>query len=243
MSGHSKWATTKRKKAVIDAKRSKVFTKVAKLITIAARDGKSGDPNTNPSLRLALDNARAVSMPKENIERAIKRGLGTGEGAASLEEIVYEAYGPGGVAILIECLTDNRNRALSEIKATLNKAGGSIASPGSVGYLFKKVGQIILDQPKVSLPQEELEMAIIESGASDFSKEDSFYVITCDFLELNQVKASLEGSGVTVDSAEPSMVASNYIDLGSNAKESLEKLLDTLDDLDDVNEVYSNANL
>lgn len=243
MSGHSKWATTKRKKGAIDAKRSKVFTKVAKLITIAARDGKSGDPNMNPSLRLAIDNAKAVSMPKENIDRAIKRGIGSGEGGVLLEEITYEAYGPSGVAIMIECLTDNKNRAIGEIKAILNKMGGSMASTGSVSYLFRKVGQIIIDQAKNSLKNEDLEMVIIDSGAEDFAKEDDLYVITCALSDLNAVKKSLEDSSITIDSAEIVQIPATYLDIPPEKKTTIENILEALDDLDDVNNVYSNANL
>jgi len=243
MSGHSKWATTKRKKAAIDAKRSKIFTKVAKLITIAARDGKSGDPNTNPSLRLAVDNARAVSMPKENIDKAIKRGLGGLEGGAQLEEITYEAYGPNGVALMIECLTDNKNRALGEIKAILNKAGGSVASTGSVSYQFKKMGQIIIDESANTLKNDDLEMAIIESGAEDFSNEDKVYVVTTAFQNLNQVKKTMEDAGIIVESAEAAQIPGSYVDLQEEKKMAIENLIESLDDLDDVNNVYSNANL
>ncbi|MFA7253214.1 MAG: YebC/PmpR family DNA-binding transcriptional regulator [Patescibacteria group bacterium] len=243
MSGHSKWATTKRKKGAIDAKRSKVFTKVAKLITIAARDGKSGDPNMNPSLRIAVDNAKAVSMPKENIERAIKRGIGGGEGGADLAEITYEAYGPNGAAILIECLTDNKNRALGEIKAVLSKAGGSLTSAGSVSYQFKKVGQFIIDETKNGLKGEDMEMVIIDSGAEDFAREDDIYVVTCAFTDLNNVKHKLEESGVIIESAEAVQTPTSYVDIPEEKKESIERLLENLDDLDDVNNVYSNANL
>lgn len=243
MSGHSKWATTKRKKGAIDAKRSKVFTKVAKLITVAARDGKSGDPAMNPSLRIAVDNAKAVSMPKENIEKAIKRGLGGLDGGAQLEEVTYEAYGPCGVAILIECLTDNKNRALGEIKAVLSKTGGSLASAGSVSYLFNKVGQFLIDQTKNVKKGEDLELAIIDSGAQDFTKEDDFYVVICAFTEINSVKKNLEAQGVLVDSAEAVEVANSYIDIPEEKSEIIERMLENLDDLDDINNVYSNANI
>jgi YebC/PmpR family DNA-binding regulatory protein len=243
MSGHSKWATTKRKKGAIDAKRSKVFTKVAKLITIAARDGKSGDPTTNPSLRLAIDNAKAVSMPKDNIDRAIKRGFGGAESSAMLEEITYEAYGPNGVALLIECLTDNKNRALGEIKTVLGKAGGSLASTGSVSYLFKETGQILIDEIINTKKGDDLEMAIMDSGADDFSKEEEIYVVTCEYQKLNSVKKSLENAGLIIESAEIVQIPSSYVDLPEEKKVSIETLLENLDDLDDVNNVYSNANL
>jgi len=243
MSGHSKWATTKRKKGAIDAKRSKIFTKVAKLITIAARDGKSGDPNMNPSLRLAIDNAKAVSMPKDNIDRAIKRGIGGAEGGAALEEITYEAYAPGGIALMVECLTDNKNRALGEVKAIINKAGGSIASTGSVSYLFTRVGQIIIDVAKNTIKGEDMEFAIIESGADDFSKEDDLYVVTCAFSRLNNVKKALEDNGIVIESAEFVQIPGAYVDVPDDKKAAIENLLENLDDLDDVNNVYSNANL
>jgi YebC/PmpR family DNA-binding regulatory protein len=243
MSGHSKWATTKHKKGVIDAKRAKVFTKAAKLVTIAARDGKSGDVTMNPGLKVAVDNAKSVSMPKDNIDRAIKRGLGGLDGGAALEEITYEAYGPAGVAILIECLTDNKNRALGEIKTVLNKNGGSLASAGSVSYLFKKTGQMIIDLSKNSISPDDIEMAILDSGAEDFDKEENLIVVTCAFTDIHSVKVNLESAGIKVDSAEAVQIASNYIDLADDKKEMIERIIDHLDDLDDVNNVYSNANL
>ncbi len=243
MSGHSKWATTKHKKAGIDAKRSKVFTKVAKLITIAARDGKSGDPMMNPSLRMAVENARAVSMPKDNIDRAIKRGIGGGADSVRIEEIVYEAYGPGGAAIIIECLTDNKNRALGEIKTILTKNHGSLANSGSVSYLFKKVGQIIIDLAKNKLSIDDLEMVIIDSGAEDFSIEDGLCVVTCTLNDLNLVKKNLDDANVIIDTAEPSYSADTYVDVPEEKKPSVERIIDLLDDLDDVNNVYANANL
>lgn len=243
MSGHSKWATTKRKKAGIDAKRSKLFTKIAKLITIAARDGKSDDIQTNPSLRLAVDNAKSFSMPKENIERAIKRGSGGAEGGAQLEEVKYEAYGPAGVAILIECLTDNKNRALGEIKTILNKNGGTLASAGSVSYLFKKVGQIIIDESKNGKKGEDIEMAIMDSGAEDFDREEGFYIVTCAFSDLHSVKISLEEQEIIIDSAEAIELPTTEADVPKEKQEQVENILEFLDDLEDVNNVYSNANL
>ncbi|MDO8444312.1 MAG: YebC/PmpR family DNA-binding transcriptional regulator [bacterium] len=243
MSGHSKWATTKHKKAVIDAKRSKVFTKVAKLITIAARDGKSGDPVMNPSLRLAIDNAKAVGVPKDNIDRAIKRGMGGLDGGAQLEEVAYEAYLPGGVAILIECLTDNKNRALAEIKAILNKNGGSFASSGSVAYLFKKTGQIVLDAENSSKTAEEIELDIIDSGATNYEKDENLYIIICDVAELNGVKTTLERKNYTVLSTEIVFLPLLSIEVSDGKKEVVEKTMENLDDLDDVNNVYSNASV
>lgn len=242
MSGHSKWATTKRKKALIDAKRGKIFTKMAKLVTIAARDGKSGDPSMNPSLRMAVENAKASSMPKENIERAIARGIGGGPGAA-IEEVIYEVYAPGGVALLIECLTDNKNRTIGDIKAILGKYGGSLAGPGSVAYLFKKIGQIVIDQSKNNLKGEELELAIIDSGAEDFEVEDNFYIVTCAFSGMFTVKQNLEKAGVVVDSAEGVEIANTLVELPEQKKETVLNMIEKLEDLEDINAVYANLEL
>ena len=242
MSGHSKWATTKHKKAIIDAKRGKVFTKMAKLVTIATRDGKSGDISSNPSLRMAVENAKAASMPKENIDRAIKRGIGGGNEAA-IEEISYEAYAPGGIALLIECLTDNKNRTLGDIKAILNKNGGTLATAGSVSYLFDKIGQIIIDESKNNIKGEELELAIIDSGANNFGKEDGIIVVTCEFQSLHSVRETLENAGVKIESAESVEESSAPMDISEDKKESIVSLIDKIEELDDVSNVYSNLNL
>lgn len=242
MSGHSKWATTHRKKELIDAKRGKIFTKLAKLVTIAARDGKSGDPAMNPSLRMAIETARAASMPKDNIDRAIKRGLGEG-GGAQIEEVIYEAYAPFGIAMLIECLTDNKNRTLGEIKALLNKLSGSLATAGSVSYLFRKIGQIIIDESKSSIKGEDLELAIIESGAENFEKEENLYVIETTFQSLHPVKKALEDAGIAIDSAEFTQIAETLLDLPDDKKQSILNLVDKIDDLDDVSNVFINLNL
>lgn len=241
MSGHSKWATTKHKKAIIDAKRGKIFTKMAKLITIAARDG-GGDPSTNPSLRTAIDNAKSASLPKENIERAIQKGAGGGD-SAKIEEVIYEAYGPGGMAMIIECLTDNKNRTVAEVKAVLNKHGGSFATAGSVAYLFTKKGEIYIDGSKNNKSADEVEEAIIESGGDDFEQDESNYIVYTNQNSLHAVKKALEDTGLAIDSAELTYVANTYNDLEAGKKESAEKLLDVLDDLDDVNKVYSNVNI
>ncbi len=241
MSGHSKWATTKRKKATIDAKRGQVFTKLAKVITIASRDG-GGDPSANPSLRMAIDNARASSMPKENIERAILRGSGGG-GAANIESITYEAYGPGGIALLIECLTDNKNRALSEVKMAINKHGGNFASAGSVSYLFQKKGEIIIEIAKQNKSAEEIEEIIIESGADDYEIESEIIVVYTSQHDLHQVKTKLEEASIIPESAELTNIATSYANVPDDKKEKVETLIETLDDLEDVNKVYTNANI
>lgn len=242
MSGHSKWATTKHHKAIVDAKRGKIFTKYAKLVTIAARDGKSGDPSFNPSLRVAIENAKAVSMPKDNIERAIKKGIGGGS-AAAIEEVNYEAYAPGGTALLIECLTDNKNRTLGEIKAILNKNSGVLASAGSVSYLFRKLGQIVVDEAKNDIKGENLELAIIEAGADDFEKEDSLYTITCEFSTLHQTRTNLEQAGVIVDSTEVIQLANTPVEQSEEKTESTMALIAKLEELDDISSVYCNLDL
>lgn len=241
MSGHSKWATTKRKKATIDAKRGQLFTKLGKLITIAARDG-GGDPNSNATLRMAIDNGKSQSMPKENIERAILRGSGAC-GGANIESITYEAYGPNSVAILVECLTDNKNRALSEVKSVINKFGGNFASAGSVSYHFKRVGEIIIDKSKNDIGSENIEMAIIDSGAENYEIEYDIIIVYANINQLHQVKTKLERSNITIDSAELTFVPNNYLDVPEEKKNQISQLLESLDDLEDVNKVYTNASL
>ena len=241
MSGHSKWATTKRKKATIDAKRGQVFTKLAKVITIAARDG-GGDPTANPSLRMAIDNARSSSMPKENIERAIQKGIGGGVGA-NIESVTYEAYGPGGIALLIECLTDNKNRALSEVKMMINKHGGNFASAGSVSYLFQKKGEIIIEISKQNKSIETIEEVIIDSGADDYEIEEDVAVLYTSMHDLHQVKVKLDEAGIVIESAELTNIASIFIDVPDDKKTKVEILIESLDDLEDVNKVFTNCNL
>lgn len=241
MSGHSKWATTKHKKALIDAKRGKIFTKMAKLVTIAARDG-GGDPSSNPSLRMAIDNAKAASMPKENIDRAILRGTGGGD-SAKIDEIIYEAYGPSGMAMIIECLTDNKNRTVAEVKAILNKYYGSFANAGSVSYQFAKKGEIIINKSGGNNTDEKYEELIIESGADDYEIEDEIIIVYTSQSQLHQVKTELEAASLKIESAELTYLPNSYTDIESSKKETAEKLLDTLDDLDDVNKVYTNINL
>ena len=238
MSGHSKWATTKHKKAIVDAKRSASFTKLANIVTIAARKG--GDPTTNFSLRLAIEKAKAASMPKENIERAIKRGTGEGGGAA-IEEIIYEGYGPGGVAVLIECLTDNKLRTVGNVRAAFNKYGGSLAEAGSVAYLFEKKGQIIINLADVDKSQEELEEIILESGADDYEIDDGLYLVYTGLSDLASVSKSIESAGVKIDSSEITYVPKTTVEVAESKQQSLEKLMNVLDEDDDVSNVYTNA--
>jgi len=238
MSGHSKWATTKHKKAIVDAKRSASFTKLANIVTIAARKG--GDPGTNFSLRLAIEKAKAASMPKENIERAIKRGTGEGGGAA-IEEIIYEGYGPGGAAILIECLTDNKLRTVGNIRSTFNKFGGALAKAGSVAYLFEKVGQLIINSADSELTQKQIEEIILESGADDYELDDGLYIVYTSVNSFVSVAKHLEEAGVKIDSSNIIWEPKAKTAVADDKQSSLEKLLEVLENDDDINQVFTNA--
>ena len=232
MSGHSKWATTKRQKAVVDAKRGALFTKIGNQIAIAARAGT--DPAMNPSLAMVLDKARHANMPKTNIERAIARAAD--KSAAALIEEVYEAYGPGGVGIVIEVATDNKNRTMPEVRHTLDKSGGRMADPGSVMFQFTRKGVI-----EISEKGEDALMAALEAGAEDATEEDDGIVIYTSASDLMKVRKALVDAGLNVTSAELQYVPNNYIPVEGENAEKLEKLLGAIDDLDDVTNVYTNA--
>jgi YebC/PmpR family DNA-binding regulatory protein len=232
MSGHSKWSTIKRQKGAADAKRSNLFTKLANAITVAARSGN--DPALNFQLRLAIDRAHANNMPTANIERAIARAQGSN--AQNIEEILYEAYGPQGVAILIETATDNRNRAIASVKAVLNKFGGKLASAGAVQYLFDKKGEIVMEGKNES----DTEMDIIESGADDYEKEDNQYLVITPPAKITDIKKWLEEKGYKIEDAKIVWQAKQTVSLNEEENEKLFKLLSTLDDLDDVTAVASN---
>ncbi len=237
MAGHSKWANIQHRKGRQDAKRGKLFTKLIREITVAARLG-GGDANGNPRLRAAIDSALSSNMPKDTIERAIKKGTGDGD-SANLEEIRYEGYGPGGVAVMVDCMTDNRNRTVAELRHVFNKCGGNLGAEGSVSYLFSKVGLI-------SFPADTSEDALVEAaldaGADDVISNDdrSLEVITTadDFVD---VKAALKGAGHEPDAAEITLRASTHSDVDLNGAQTMLRLLDMLEDLDDVQKVYSNA--
>ena len=232
MSGHSKWATTKRQKAVVDAKRGALFTKIGNQIAIAARQGT--DPSMNPSLAMVLDKARHANMPKANIERAIARAAD--KSAAALIEETYEAYGPGGVGIIIEVATDNKNRTMPEVRHTLDKNGGRMADPGSVMFQFERKGVIVIAEKG-----EDALMAALEAGAEDASEEDDGIEIITAASDLMKVRNQLKDSGLTVNSAELQYVPTNYVPIEGDNAEKLEKLLTAIDDLDDVTNVYTNA--
>ncbi|MDO4611428.1 MAG: YebC/PmpR family DNA-binding transcriptional regulator [Candidatus Saccharibacteria bacterium] len=232
MSGHSKWATTKRQKAVVDAKRGALFTKIGNQIAIAARSGI--DPAMNPSLAMVLEKARLANMPKANIERAIQRVAD--KSAAALIEEVYEAYGPGGVGIVIEVATDNKNRTMPEVRHILDKNGGRMADPGSVMFQFARKGVI-----EISEKGEDALMTALEAGAEDASEEDEGIVIYTAASDLMKVRGALVESGLTVTSAELQYVPNSYVPVEGESAEKLEKLLGAVDDLDDVVNVYTNA--
>jgi len=236
MSGHSKWANIKHRKAAQDAKRANVFTKLAKDVTIAAREG--GDPEMNYRLRLAIDKAKASNMPNENIDRAIKRGTGELKDAAQIEEIVYEAYGPGQIAMLVKVATDKKIRTLSEVRDVLKKNGGKMVEGGSVMWQFENVGIIVAE--KGTLGNDEFEEKIIESGANDFRYGDDVYNIYTLPQDLKKVKDNLERNGIKVQEAGLGYVAKNSVEIDENTRIDYEKLLEALDSHDDVSEVYDN---
>lgn len=239
MAGHNKWSQIKRKKAANDAKRGQMFTKLIREITVAARSG-SGDPEFNPRLRLAVDQAKSANMPQDNIDRAIKRGTGELEGV-NYEEVVYEGYGPGGVALYIETLTDNQNRTVAEVRHTLGKHGGSLGTAGSVAWQFDRKGQIYVDGG--AYDEEQIFEAAIEAGAEDVTRSGEEYVITTEAQHFHEVKEALGGSGVEFNEAELSMIAKNEVEVSGNDAEKLIRLLDALDDCDDVQKVYSNGDI
>jgi len=239
MSGHSKWSTIKHKKAALDAKRGKVWSKVSRDITVAAKMG-GGDAENNPRLRLAIDKARSVNMPKDNIERAIKKGTGGGDGE-SYEELAYEGYGPAGVAVLCRALTDNRSRTSPEIKKIFERSGGNLGAPNSVAWIFSSKGVILID---ASATTEDALMEIaLENGAEDVSVSGSVFEVTCDPEDFLAVKDAIEAANITIQSAEVSMIASNSINVDYDDARKVMRLLDALDDHDDVQSVSSNMDI
>jgi YebC/PmpR family DNA-binding regulatory protein len=239
MSGHSHWATIKHKKGAIDAKRGKLFSKLSRAIIIAARHG-GGDPEMNLKLRYAIDKARQVSMPKDNIERAIKRGTGEVEGQ-TFEELTYEGYGPGSVAILVDVLTDNRNRTNGEVRKIFERHGGKLASAGAVAYQFERKGLFSIDATGVD--EDTLLGIALDAGADDLKRSGSTYDITCDPAHFNQVQEALKKNNVTPQLAEISQIGKALVDADAETARKLMKLVEALDDHDDVQNVYTNLNL
>jgi YebC/PmpR family DNA-binding regulatory protein len=236
MSGHSKWASIKHKKAIVDARRGQAFTKLARAITVAARDG-GGDPDTNATLANAVQKAREASMPKDNIERAIAKGTGAGGDADAIEGVLYEGYGPGGVAVLVEALTDNRNRTGADMRHLFSKNGGNLGEPGSVAYLFDKSGVIVVDASRYS--EDDL-LPAIEAGAQDISVDDDVFEVVTEPSDLAAVRGALESAGVEMDSAELSQRPKSTIPVDEDLARRLFRLIEALEENDDVNAVHAN---
>ncbi|NPA52122.1 MAG: YebC/PmpR family DNA-binding transcriptional regulator [Aquificae bacterium] len=240
MAGHSKWHNIRHKKAKMDAKRGQIFTKLIKEITVAARQG-GADPEFNPRLRIAIEKAKKANMPVENIERAIKRGTGELEGV-QYEEVIYEGYGPEGVAIIVECLTDNRNRTTGEIRHIFTKQGGNLGTTGCVSFLFEEKG--IIQVPKSEYSEEEIFEKAIEAGAQDVITEDEYYEIRTEPKELYAVKEALENMGIKVEKAELTKIPTTTIEIkDEETATKLMKLLDALEENDDVQKVYANFDM
>jgi len=240
MSGHSKWSTIKRKKGAADAKRGKIFTKLIREIATAARIG-GGDIDANPRLRLIVDKAKQANMPKDNIARAIAKGAGGGDDGETYDECVYEGYGPGGVAILIEALTDNKNRTVGEVRHALTKHGGNLGASGCVSYLFEKKGLISIEAAGVDSDQ--LMEVALEAGAEDIAESDDAIEISTGPAEFSGVKVAIEAAGFAVALAEISMEPSTTVALAGKEAEQMIKLNDILEDLDDVQQIYANADI
>ena len=238
MSGHSKWATIKHKKGAADAKRGKVFTRLIKEITIAAKSG-GGDPDGNPRLRTAILAAKAENMPADNIKRAVQRGTGELEGL-SYDEITYEGYGPGGVAIIVDVLTDNKNRAVSEIRHAFSKNGGNLGAEGAVAWMFTKKGVISIAKDTRGADEDKLMEIVLESGAEDLNDEGETWEILCDPKDFEAVTDALKAAKIPTATAEVTMIASTYTKLEGSQANAMMRLLETIEDLDDTQNVYSN---
>jgi len=237
MSGHSKWATTKHKKAVVDAKRGKMFAKLIKNIEVAARTG-GGDPAANPTLYDAIYKAKKSSVPNDNIDRAVKRGSGAEAGGADYMTIMYEGYGPNGVAVLIECLTDNRNRAASEVRTAMTRNGGSMADPGSVSYLFSRKGVVIV--PKGDLSEDAVLDAVLDAGAEEVNDLGDSFEVVSEATDVVAVRTSLQAAGIDYESAEATFLPSVTVALDEDGARKVFRLIDAVEDSDDVQNVYAN---
>lgn len=242
MSGHSKWHTIRRSKGVADQRRGQLFTKLAKDITLAVKEGGGGDPDMNFRLRLAVDKAKANNMPNDSIQRSIDRGLGKGNEAA-LEEVYYEGYAPGGIALLIETATDNRNRTNSDVRSTINKAGGNPGEPGSVGWMFELKGLITVDLSGTKLDPDEVQLIAIDAGADDVEAEGAELEIYCDWTQLNAVRQALLEQKIPVVGAEKTMRPKTEVEPEEKDALSAMRLIEKLEDLDDVQKVYSNLHV
>lgn len=241
MSGHSKWATTKHKKAIIDKRRAKIFAKLVKAIEVSARTG-GADPDGNPTLYDAIQKARKNSVPSDNIDRAIKRGAGLESGGAAYETILYEGYGPQGVGILIECLSDNRNRAASEVRVAVTRNGGTMADPGSVSYLFNRRGVVIVgkEQGTRSISEDELMEIVLDAGAEEINDLGASFEIVSEPHAMVQIRSAVERAGLEYESAEVSLLPSMNVPLDKDGAERIFSLIEAIEDLDDVQNVYAN---
>ncbi|PVC87896.1 YebC/PmpR family DNA-binding transcriptional regulator [Streptomyces sp. CS014] len=237
MSGHSKWATTKHKKAVIDAKRGKLFAKLIKNIEVAARSG-GVDPDGNPTLVDAIQKAKKSSVPNKNIDSAVKRGGGLEAGGTDYETIMYEGYGPNGVAVLIECLTDNRNRAASDVRVAMTRNGGSMADPGSVSYLFNRKGVVIV--PKGELTEDDVLGAVLDAGAEEVNDLGETFEVVSEATDMVGVRTALQQAGIDYDSAEANFLPTMQVELDEEGARKIFKLIDALEDSDDVQNVFAN---
>lgn len=240
MSGHSKWATTKHKKAVVDAKRGKLFARLIKNIEVAARTG-GADPAGNPTLYDAIQKARKNSVPADNIDRATKRGSGAEAGGAEWQSITYEGYGPSGVAVLIECLTDNRNRAASEVRVAVTRHGGSMADPGSVSYLFNRKGVVLV--PRGSLGEDDVLGAVLDAGAEEVNDLGESFEVVSEATDLVAVRTALQAADIDYESADTSWLPSVSVPVDEDGARKVFRLLDALEDCDDVQNVYSNVDI
>ena len=239
MAGHSKWKQIKHYKAATDAKRGALFTKLIREITMAAKLG-GGDPSGNPRLRLAIDTAKEASMPKENIERAVKKGTGELEGV-DYQEVTYEGYGPGGVALLVDAVTDNPTRTVAEVRAKMNRLGGNLGTPNSVAWMFEKKGQIYVEAGKID--EDALMEAALDAGAEDVQREDERFVVSTNPSDFHAVQTALKAKGVDIAEAELAMVPKNTVQIAGKDAESLFKLIETIEDLDDVQKVWANFDI
>jgi YebC/PmpR family DNA-binding regulatory protein len=236
MSGHSKWASIKHKKAIVDSRRGAQFSKLTRAITVAARDG-GGDPVGNPALDLAIRKAKEASMPKDNIERAIAKGTGEGGDAEAIESVLYEGYGPGGVAVLVEALTENRNRTSADVRHVFSKNGGSLGEPGSVAYLFEKKGMIVIDSARYS--EDDL-MVAVEAGAEDISTDEGVFEVVTEPGDFAGVRGALEQAGIEMQSAEMAYRPTSLVPVEEKQAAALMKLIELLEDNDDVSAVHAN---
>ena len=238
MSGHSKWATTKHKKAVVDAKRGKLFAKLIKNVEVAARTG-GGDPAGNPTLYDAIQKAKKSSVPNDNIDRAVRRGSGQEAGGATYENITYEGYGPGGVAVLVECLTDNRNRAASDVRTAFSRNGGSMADPGSVSYLFNRKGVVIVSKT-AGVTEDDILNAVLEAGAEEVNDLGDSFEVTSESGDVVAVRSALQDAGIDYESADIAFVPTMEVSIDEDQARRVFRVIDALEDSDDVQDVYAN---